>query len=83
PDNHGMFITLRGGALRHWQAEKGLSAPLSGVPAVWAHGQGGLLDVVFAPVFALSSSIWLSYSDVGDDGNAGTAEVYGRLRDDI
>lgn len=43
PDNHGMLITLRGGELRHWQAGKGLSAPLSGVPDVWAHGQGGLL----------------------------------------
>ena len=32
PDNHGMLITLRGGELRHWQAGKGLSAPLSGVP---------------------------------------------------
>ena len=41
PDNHGMLITLRGGELRHWQAGKGLSAPLSGVPDVWAHGQGG------------------------------------------
>lgn len=29
PDNHGMLITLRGGELRHWQAGKGLSAPLS------------------------------------------------------
>ncbi|BBU85335.1 hypothetical protein EIMP300_67350 [Escherichia coli] len=35
PDNHGMLITLRGGELRHWQAGKGLSAPLSGVPATF------------------------------------------------
>ena len=72
PDNHGMLITLRGGELRHWQAGKGLSAPLSGVPDVWAHGQGGLLDVVLAPDFAQSRRIWLSYSEVGDDGKAGS-----------
>ncbi|MEN1593039.1 aldose sugar dehydrogenase YliI, partial [Pseudomonas aeruginosa] len=78
PDNHGMLITLRGGELRHWQAGKGLSAPLSGVPDVWAHGQGGLLDVVLAPDFAQSRRIWLSYSEVGDDGKAGTAVGYGR-----
>ncbi len=54
-----MLITLRGGELRHWQAGKGLSAPLSGVPDVWAHGQGGLLDVVLAPDFAQSRRIWL------------------------
>lgn len=61
PDNHGMLITLRGGELRHWQAGKGLSAPLSGVPDVWAHGQGGLLDVVLAPDFAQSRRIWLLF----------------------
>jgi aldose sugar dehydrogenase len=83
PDNHGMLITLRGGELRHWQAGKGLSAPLSGVPNVWAHGQGGLLDVVLAPDFAQSRRIWLSYSEVGDDGKAGTAVGYGRLSDDL
>lgn len=78
-----MLITLRGGELRHWQAGKGLSAPLSGVPDVWAHGQGGLLDVVLAPDFAQSRRIWLSYSEVGDDGKAGTAVGYGRLSDDL
>ncbi|KDA58965.1 soluble aldose sugar dehydrogenase yliI [Escherichia coli 2-011-08_S1_C1] len=83
PDNHGMLITLRGGELRRWQAGKGLSAPLSGVPEVWAHGQGGLMDVALAPDFAQSRRIWLSYSEVGDDGKAGTAVGYGRLSDDL
>lgn len=40
PDNRGMLITLRGGQLRHWQAGKGLSDPITGVPKVWANGQG-------------------------------------------
>ena len=66
-----------------FKAGKGLSAPLSGVPEVWAHGQGGLLDVVLAPDFAQSRRIWLSYSEVGDDGKAGTAVGYGRLSDDL
>lgn len=78
-----MLITLRGGELRRWQAGKGLSAPLSGVPEVWAHGQGGLMDVALAPDFAQSRRIWLSYSEVGDDGKAGTAVGYGRLSDDL
>lgn len=53
------------------------------MPDVWAHGQGGLLDVVLAPDFAQSRRIWLSYSEVGDDGKAGTAVGYGRLSDDL
>lgn len=83
PDNHGMLITLRGGQLRHWQAGKGLSDPITGVPRVWANGQGGLLDVVLAPDFAQSRRVWLSYAEVGQDGKAGTAVGYGRLSDDL
>lgn len=83
PDNKGVLITLRGGQLKHWQAGKGLSDPIVGVPKVWANGQGGLLDVVLAPDFEQSRRIWLSYAEVGNDGKAGTAVGYGRLSDDL
>lgn len=82
PDDRGMLITLRGGELRHWQQGKGLSAPISGVPKVWANGQGGLLDVALAPDFAQSRRVWLSFAEAGDDGKAGTAVGYGKLSDD-
>lgn len=82
PDDGGMLITLRGGELRHWQAGKGLSDPISGVPKVWAQGQGGLLDVALAPDFASSRRVWLSYAEAGQDGKAGTAVGFGRLSDD-
>lgn len=83
PDNKGMLITLRGGQLKHWQAGKGLSAPIVGIPKVWDSGQGGLLDVVLAPDFATSRRVWLSYAEVGNDGKAGTAVGYGRLSEDL
>ncbi|UDJ80852.1 PQQ-dependent sugar dehydrogenase [Kosakonia oryzae] len=83
PDNHGMLITLRGGQLRLWQADKGLSDPISGVPKVWAHGQGGLLDVVLAPDFTQSRRVWLSYAEADKEGKAGTAVGYGRLSEDF
>lgn len=82
PDDRGMLITLRGGELRHWQQGKGLSAPISGVPEVWANGQGGLLDVALAPDFAKSRRVWLSFAEAGVDGKAGTAVGYGTLSDD-
>ena len=44
PDNKGLLVTLKGGQLKHWQAGKGLSDPIVGVPKVWANGQGGLLE---------------------------------------
>lgn len=83
PDNKGMLITLRGGQLRHWQADKGLSDPIPGVPKVWASGQGGLLDVALAPDFAQSKRVWLSYAEADKEGKAGTAVGYGRLSDDL
>ncbi|WP_312688473.1 PQQ-dependent sugar dehydrogenase [Kosakonia sp.] len=83
PDNQGMLITLRGGQLRHWQQGKGLSDPITGVPTVWAHGQGGLLDVALAPDFAQSRRVWLSYAEAGEDDKAGTAVGYGRLSEDM
>ncbi|MBJ9277502.1 PQQ-dependent sugar dehydrogenase [Citrobacter amalonaticus] len=83
PGDHGMLITLRGGQLRHWQADKGLSDPIPGVPTVWASGQGGLLDVALAPDFSQSRRVWLSFAQADAQGNAGTVVGYGRLSDDL
>ena len=83
PDNGGILITQRGGQLLHWQPGKGLSDPITGVPRVWANGQGGLLDVALAPDFADSRRVWLSYAEAGKDGKAGTVVGYGRLNDDL
>lgn len=80
PDG-GFLVTERAGRLRHVSADGALSAPITGVPAVWAEGQGGLLDVVLAPDFATSKRIFLSYSEPGPDGSAGTAVSTATLGD--
>lgn len=82
PDNHTLLITERSGQLRSWQPDKGLSAPISGVPKVWTQRQGGLLDVVLAPDFAQSRRVWLSYTTADTAGRAGGVVGYGRLSDD-
>ncbi|WP_207240265.1 PQQ-dependent sugar dehydrogenase, partial [Pseudomonas sp. GW456-L12] len=51
PDRQGILVTERPGNLRLVGADGKLSAPLGGVPQVWAKGQGGLLDVVLSPDF--------------------------------
>jgi len=83
PDDRGILMTLRGGELRLWQRGKGLAPAISGVPQVWANGQGGLLDVALAPDFAQSRRVWLSYAEGGSDDKAGTAVGYGRLSEDL
>ncbi len=80
PDGR-MLVTERPGRLRYVSKSGELSAPISGVPAVFATGQGGLLDVVLSPDFATNSMIYLSYAEAAEDGEkAGTAVARGRLQ---
>ena len=80
PDGR-MLVTERPGRLRIVEQDGTLSAPIAGVPAVAADGQGGLLDVALAPDFAQSRTIYLSYSEPGDGGSAGTSVARARLGD--
>ncbi len=80
PDGR-MLVTERPGRLRIVDRAGRLSEPLGGVPRVLARGQGGLLDVALDPRFAENRLVYLSYSEPGDDGAAGTAVARGRLGD--
>ncbi len=84
PDRKGMLVTERPGNLRLVTAEGKLSAPLNGVPTVWAKGQGGLLDVALSPDFKQDRMVYLSYAEGDAQGDkAGTAVGRGRLSDDM
>lgn len=77
PDGRAL-ITERPGRLRVLSPTGTLSAPLSGVPAVHAVGQGGLLDVAIDPAFAENQRIYLSYAEAGA-GGSGTTVARARL----
>ncbi len=77
PDGR-MLVTERPGRLRIVDKDGKLSPPLTGVPAVYARGQGGLLDVALSPRFATDQLVYLSFAEPGD-GGAGTAVARGRL----
>lgn len=79
PDGR-ILVTEKAGTLRTVQNGQ-VSEPITGVPEVWATGQGGLLDVAVHPDYAENGWIYLSYSDPGADGSAMTAIVRGKLRD--
>ncbi|MFJ3006601.1 PQQ-dependent sugar dehydrogenase [Pseudomonas fluorescens] len=84
PDRQGMLVTERPGNLRVISADGKRSEPISGVPKVWAKGQGGLLDVVLSPDFKQDRMVYLSYAEGGGAGDkAGTAVGRGRLSDDL
>lgn len=72
PDGN-LLVTERPGRLRLVTPLGGVSAPLAGVPAVFAQGQGGLLDVALDPAFASNRRVYLSFAETGANGTAGTA----------
>jgi len=77
PDGRAL-VTERPGRLRIVGMDGKLSAPLSGVPAVDAVNQGGLLDVALDPDFATTRLVYLAYSEPREGGN-GTTVARGRL----
>jgi len=78
PDGR-FLVTERPGWLRYVARDGRVSPPITGVPAVWANGQGGLLDVALSPDFARSRRVYLTYAEPGPGGTAGTAAGYGVL----
>jgi aldose sugar dehydrogenase len=80
PDGR-MLITERPGRLRLASADGRISGQFSGVPKVFARGQGGLLDVAVDPKFSENRMIYLSYAEPAPDGKAGTAVARARLGD--
>ena len=78
-----MLITERPGRLRVLSADGKLSAPVTGLPAVDARGQGGLLDVALDPAFAKNNIIYWSYAEpAAEQGVNNTAVAKGKFVDD-
>ncbi len=81
PDG-SFLVTERPGSLRRISAAGVMSAPITGLPQVWASGQGGLLDVALSPQFASDQKIYLSYAESGPNATAGTAVASATLGPD-
>ncbi len=77
----GFLVTEKGGNLRMVSAAGQVGAPIAGVPAVDARGQGGLLDVALSPRFTSDRTIFWSYSEPREGGN-GTSVARGVLSAD-
>ena len=77
-----MLITERPGRLRVLGTDGKLSAPVTGLPAVFARGQGGLLDVALDPAFAKNNLIYWSFSEPRENNENNTAVARGKFVDD-
>ena len=76
-----MLVTERPGRLRVLAADGTLSPPVTGLPAVDARAQGGLLDVALDPAFATNGLIYWSYAEPREGGVNNTAVARGTFVD--
>lgn len=83
PQGQGLLVSERAGRLRRVLDDGRVLAPLRGVPAVFARGQGGLLDIALSPRFPTDRLLYLAYAEQGADGLAGTVVGRGRLSADL
>jgi len=69
PDGR-FLVTERAGRLR-LVAANGALTTVSGLPAVQAVGQGGLLDIALDPAYASNRLVYWSYNEAGTGAEAG------------
>ena len=75
------LISEKAGRIRHVTADGVVHPAITGVPAVDARGQGGLLDLALSPSFATDRTIYFSFTEPRTGGN-GTAVGRGVLSSD-
>ncbi len=73
------LVTERDGALRVVSQQGAVTAPVDGMPNVVNKGQGGLLDVLLAPDYATSGTIFFSYAEPRGNFRNGTTVVRAKL----
>ncbi len=69
PDGR-ILIAERPGRLRIMEDDVLLEESIAGLPEIWDHGQGGLLDVMLHPDFENNNMLYIAYAAEGDNGGS-------------
>lgn len=86
PGTGNLLITEKGGTAKYFNPATGETWPVSGLPPVSYGGQGGLGDVAFAPDYATSGMVYLTWAQAAGAQPAGgepmrrAAAARGRLQ---
>jgi aldose sugar dehydrogenase len=79
PDGR-ILIAEKPGRLRVWRDGNLQQEPVSGLPEIWAHGQGGFMDVKMHPDYEQNGWLYFAYSATGTGGGGSTAIGRGKLQ---
>jgi glucose/arabinose dehydrogenase len=79
PGTGRLFITEKGGTMKVVDPRTGQRGDVTGMPQVAYGGQGGLADFIFAPDYARSHAIYLSWAEAGQGNDKGGAVGRGTL----
>jgi aldose sugar dehydrogenase len=85
PDGR-ILVTERPGRLRLVEKGQLLPQPVSGLPAIVAQGQSGLLDVALHPLFAANQLIYIAYTSARERGistDVARAKLVGEKLEDV
>jgi glucose/arabinose dehydrogenase len=74
------LVTERPGRMRVVEADVKIGAPIAGLPAIVAGGQGGLLDVLADSQFASNRTIYFCYSEPEAGGGSTNSTALARAR---
>lgn len=75
-----MLVAEKAGTLRRVSNGVVSATPISGVPAVYSRGQGGLHEIALHPQFASNNIVYIAYAKAMDGGKATTVLARARLQ---
>ncbi len=79
PTTGNLLITEKAGTAKYFNPATGEALAVSGLPTVAYGGQGGLGDVAFAPDYATSGTIYLSWAQAAEGSARRAVAGRGRL----
>ncbi len=74
------LITEKSGRMRVVAADSSVGAPVAGLPAIAAGGQGGLLDVLADSEFATNRTVFFCFSEPGPGGASTNSTALARAQ---
>lgn len=79
PGTGNLLITEKAGTAKYYNPATGTTLPVNGLPTVGYGGQGGLGDVAFAPDYATSGTIYLSWAQTTEGTNRRAVAARGQF----